>query len=913
MLIGRQAECLRIAELFDRARDQMSSSLVICGAAGIGKTALLDHAAHSAANFLVLRATGVEAESEIPFAGLAELLQPILDRRESIPARQATALLSALALGPAVPGERFAVAAGTLSLLAAASEARPVLCVIDDAQWLDLSSAEALVFTARRLHAEGIVMLFGMREETPVPARFRALEMMTLPPLNSDDAALLLEQVTGRRLPVRVATAIHATARGNPLALHELGYHLSERQLAGRDPLPDPLPISSTLETAFVDRIEGLPPQVRRTLIVLAASDILTPDLVSSVCGARRLLMGQLAAAEACGLISLSGAALAFRHPLIRSAVYQRATGADRRMAHAVLADVLSQVQVPQRSERRAWHLAKAAVGPDESVASEIAEAAGGAAIRRSPEAAALMFEQAALLSEGAEQRLQRLLAAARAAIPAGRVEDGLRWLREAATLTKNLDRRAAIDLEQCRVLLWRQPPAVTRARLSRLAREVEKRQPHLAADMLLAEAQASLFVYDAAGALDSSARAERLAVGDARLAAKATVMQAMAYAQTGRPLEAEHLLATARPELEREDGLSVDQLITTAGLCYMALDRLSEARALIERAVAIARAASAAGLLAAQLPWLAALGILDGKWNAALADADEAVRLCEETGWEGFRVSAAVARARVHAYLGRPESRELVGSARRSAIAFGEHRVAAVAVASLGVLLLGRGEYNEAVVTLEDAMALADHDAPPQLRGQLLPDLIEAYARVGRTADARASLEELSQLAAAQQRPSWQARVARCRALLDDGDVDRRRAEALSWHAKGILPFELARTQLCFGELLRRRRRRADARDLLRDALGGFEVLGAAPWAERTRQELAACGMTVGTRAPANSLSQLTAQELQVAFAVAKGLTNQEVAATLFLSVKTVEYHLSNIYRKLDLRSRGQLIRKVS
>ena len=904
---------MRLAEVFDSARDQMSSSLVIHGAAGIGKTALLDYAVSIAADFLVLQATGVEAESEIPFAGLAELLQPILRYRDGIPGRQATALASALAIGPAVPGERFAVAAGTLSLLAAASEIQPVLCVIDDAQWLDLSSAEALAFAARRLHAEGIVMLIGMRADTPAPTRFRALESMRLPPLSADDAGQLLEQITGHLPPLRVATMVQATAGGNPLALIELVHQLSERQLSGRDPLLDPLPISSTLETAYVDRIDSLPPQVRRTLLALAASDILTPELISAVCGAMELRVSQLVVAESCGLITLDGTTLAFRHPLIRSAFYQRAARADRREAHKVLADVLSGLQLPQRSERRAWHLAKAAVGPDEGVARQIAEAAQGAAMRHSPEAAALMYEQAALLSEHADQRLGWLLAAAREAVPAGRIEDCLRWLHEAAMLATDPDLRSAIDLEQCRLQLWTQPPAHIRERLARLAADVENRQPHLAADMLLAAAQASLLVYDAANALDSSVRAEQLAMGNARLVAKAAVTQALAYTQIGRPVEAEALLTTARTELEREDGLSVDQLVLNAGLCYMALERFSDARVLIERVVAVARAASAAGLLAVQLPWLAALGILDGKWSAALADADEAVRLCEETGWEGYRISAAIARARIHAYLGRPESSELVDSARRSAEAFGEHQIAAIAVASLGVLHLGRGEHSEAVAALEEAMALTGRDAPPQLRGQLLPDLVEAYARAGRTASAQASLAELQQLRSAQQRASWQARIARCRALLGDGDLDNLQAEALSWHAKAAMPFELARTQLCFAELLRRRRRRADARNLLRKALDGFEALGCAPWAERTRQELAATGMTVATRASTSPLAQLTAQELQVALAVAKGLTNQEVAATLFLSVKTVEYHLSNVYRKLAVRSRAQLVRKVA
>jgi DNA-binding CsgD family transcriptional regulator len=913
MLIGRRAECVRIAELFDRARNQMSSSLVIYGAAGIGKTALLDYAESIAPDFLILRATGVEAESEIPFAGLAELLQPILHHRDEIPDRQATALASALAIGPAVPGERFAVAAATLSLLAAASESQPVLCVVDDAQWLDLSSAEALAFAARRLHAEGIVMLFGMRGDTAVPTRFRALESMTLPPLSGDDAEQLLEQITGSRPPLRVVTVVQATAGGNPLALIELVHQLSERQLNGRDPLPDPLPIGSTMETAFVERIDGLPPRVRHTLLILTASDILTPGLVSAVCRTTGLPVNQLIAAESCGLITLDGAALAFRHPLIRSAIYQRASPADRREAHAVLADVLSGLQLPQRSERRAWHLAKAAVGPDESIARQIAEAAQGAAMRHSPEAAALMYEQAALLSDRIEQRLGWLLSAAREAVPAGRIEDCLRWLHEAAMLVSDPDMRAAIELEQCRLQLWTQPPAHVRERLTRLAADVEKRQPHLAADMLLAAAQASLLVYDAAYASDSSVRAEQLATGNARLVAKAAIMRALAYTQLGRPVEAEALLAAARTELDREDGLSVDQLVLTAGLCYMALERFSDARALIERVVAIARAASAAGLLAVQLPWLATLGILDGKWSAALADADEAVRLCEETGWEGHRITAVIARARIHAYLGRPESSELVASARRSAEVFGEHQIAAVAVASLGVLHLGRGEHGEAMVAMEDAMALIGRDAPPPLRGQLLPDLIEAYARTGRTASAQAGLEELQQLAAAQQRASWHARIARCRALLGDGDLDSRRAEALSWHAKGAMPFELARTQLCFGELLRRRRRRADARNLLRQALDGFEALGCAPWADRARQELAACGMTVRVHTSASPLAQLTAQELQVALAVTKGLTNQEVAATLFLSVKTVEYHLSNVYRKLHVRSRSQLVRKVA
>ncbi len=903
-LLGRDPECALLERLLDRARQGKSGALVLLGEPGIGKTALVEHTVAQAAGMRVLPATGLEAAADVPFAALATMLAPALGSLPRIPARQRAALGSALGLAPAADVRPFAVAAGTLSLLAALAEREPLLCVVDDAHWVDRESAEALVAVAGRLEAEGIVMLFAARDGDGFEAaRLPDLRLRGLAP---DAARALLRQHAPWNLATDVAEQLLAETRGNPLALAEIPALLSDAQFSGREPLDRPLPVGSALERAFVRRATALAPDAQRALLVAAASD--SDDLGLVIRAAET--MGLAAAdaleeADTAGLISVRGWRFRFRHPLVRSAVYQSAPPAERRAAHGALAEALADAG---DADRRAWQRAAASFGPDEDVAAELERAALSARARGGVAAEARTLALAARLAPGDDARAGRLVKAANAAWQAGRSAEAEQLLDEALPLVRDALLRA--DAQELRAAILKRLGDAEAAHQLLLdeASRIESIDALRAARMLT-QASHLFFRRDQIGpALDLAERAWRLA-GDELAASDLELSGTLAWArvQLGRTSEGRALaLRCAELSEQRAETVHGPQI----GWCLSWLEEYEPARALIERAVGAHREAGAFGDLAYVLFHLAELELRTGRLAPAYAAAQEATRLAGQTGRDQMLMADQTILATVEAVMGRADdARTHATHALALAGATFNHTFVARANAALGLLELSLGRAHEAVAVLElveRTMARSDVVEPGVV--EWLPDLIEAYIRADRIDDARLRLERWERLAARTQRLWALAAAARYRGLLAaDDEIDAHFQQALALHRRTPSAFERARTELCHGERLRRAGRRVDARLRLRSALEAFERLGAVPWAERTRAELRASGETARRRDP-TAAERLTPQELQVALAVGEGRSNRDVAAALFLSPKTIEYHLGNVYRKLDVRSRAQL-----
>jgi DNA-binding NarL/FixJ family response regulator len=912
MLLGRSRELTQLNDLLLAAKQGHSAAIVISGAAGIGKSALAESMASTVADTAVLRTRGIEAESAIPFAGLADLLRPVQHLLPELPEPQAAALTGALAPGSPTTVDRFAVAAATLSLLAVAAQGGSLLCVVDDAHWLDESSAEALVFAACRMRAEGSVLVFTVRDNEPGAGRFSVLEQVRLGGLDAESATALLERGAGRPLPPQVVGRLLADTGGNPLALLELPAQLTEDQLSGQSPILGPLPLSALLREGFLRQVRRLPPRSHTALLLVATSDLEATGLVERALQQAGGSLADLEPAEAAGLVSMGNGRLAFRHPLIRPAVYHAASPAERRVAHRQLALALDSVAVPQAQERRAWHLAAAAVAPDEEVAAAL-ERVGTAANHRSSYGIAIRaFERAAGLSPSRAERARRLVAAAMAAVPAGLVQEAIHLLEEVRIWTDDPTVAAVAECDQHRLAVWGVTPEASRARLFDFAARLEGHLPEVAARAYLAAAQASMPSYDIPAITTGIERAARLAGSDEHVALYCDVLAAITAAQTGAADRADELLRGRHAQLATEDTFDLDQLVTTSATCYLALERTAEARPLITRAVEASRRANAAGLLAHQLPWMAMLEWLEGNWTSALALAHEAVELASQTGWLAQLPNSLSILAKIEAGFGMASCREHADQAVAAAQAGGHAGTAVHAPAAVGLLELGLDLPHDAAKALQDAWDAAGPQAPPNLQLQILPDLVEAYVQAGLLDRATEKLALLDDLAARTGRLSARAAAARCHGLLERRDFAEQFEQALRWHSEGTPPFDRARTHLAYGARLHRSRNKAAARDQLHSALELFERLGAAPWAQRTRTKLVSSGGSVPAHGDIIEL-RLTPQELQVSLAIQRGLTNADAATALFLSVKTIEYHLSNIYRKLGINSRTQLIRILS
>jgi DNA-binding CsgD family transcriptional regulator len=880
VLVGREQEQRAIEETLARARTGVSAALVLVGEAGIGKTVLLDHAAERAEGMQVLRARGVESEAQIPFASLLELLRPALPLLERLPEPQALALEGALALRRGPAQERFAVGAATLGLLAAYAEQQPVAVLVDDAHWLDAPSAQALLFAFRRLVADPIAVLVAVREGEPSLLEGADLPALRLEGLSADEAAALLGGAHG-------AARLHRATAGNPLALLELAEGADDLAPEGA-----PVLLSARIGRAFLERMGTLDEAARRALVLAATSDSGELPMLERAAAQLGVDLSALAAAESAGLVALRPGTVEFRHPLVRSAVYADAPAAERRAAHRALAAVLPDRDV----DRRAWHLASAATGADEPASAALEQAGARSRARSAYATAAAAFERAARLAGERERRARLLAAAGAAAWLAGLPERALALLDEARPDAADA---IAIDRLAGHIATRRGPVMSGHAILVAAA---ERADPERAVEMLAEAAMACFYAGDAAELLAVAERARALQPEDAAPRTRFLVCVALGLARViggdaAAGAEALHTaIALAEDAPEWRDDLELLPWLASAPIV---LREATAGRWLYDAALSAARARAAVGAL----PFVLNLIARDQATSDRTAEAEstyrEAIELARESGQRVDLVFSLAGLAWLHARRGREaDCRALAAEALELSAALGTHLQEVWALAALGELELGLGDAAAAAAQMERQQArlrelgITDADLSPA------PDLVDAYLRLGRADDARRLAEEFAAAARAKGQPWSLARALRCL-----GDFEA----ALRTHEQTPDRYEAARTRLAYGERLRRDGQRVRSREQLRAALEAFEALGARPWAERARAELAATGETLRRRDP-SSLDELTPQELQIALLLAGGRTTREAATALFLSPKTIEYHLRHVYLKLGINSRDAL-----
>jgi DNA-binding CsgD family transcriptional regulator len=851
----------------------------------------------------VLSACGVEPETGVPFGGLLELLRPATSVLDRIPTPQASALRAALGLATAGPGDRFLVGAATLSLLAAAAEEEPLAILIDDFHWLDPPSAEAIVFAARRLVADPIALIAAVRDGDPSALDRAGLPEHVIPGLDRDDAFELLRGLTDAGPSAGAVNRLFAATGGNPLALVELSGRVDE--FAGDAPRA-PVPVSARVGGVFQRKIDPLSDEARTALLVAAASDTGRLEEVSQACRSLGLdAAARLEEAETSGLVRITATAVEFRHPLARSTCYAAARPAERRAAHRALAAHAS-------ADRRAWHLAEAAVGPDETAAAALAQAADRADAQHAYSAAATAANRAAALTPHGALRASRLLTAAEAAFRAGETARALDLITEVAHREAEERVEASLAELRGRIVLRRGPIPEGIAILLSAASAAAEWDPARAVEMLAECVLACAYTGDTVGILEPGRLARDISAGNGdlrcRIVASAVEGAALVYAAHGaggpaRIREALELFADAE-ELRGDPDVLVWMMIAA-----LFLREGTVGAELSEAALDAVRKSGAVALLPRVLAFTARESATRDKWSAGAALYREALAVAAETGHDAERAWTLAALASLQARQGLEQEARANAD---EAIAL-SHRLGAAgnlpwATGALAEIELIRGDLDRAIADLErrEQALLAQGNADPDL--SMVPELVEAYARTGRRAEAQTALAEYAGAARDKGQPWALARCHRARGLLaDEAEIDEAFGAALEQHALAPDAFEAARTRLCYGERLRRARRRVDARAELRRAFAVFDRLGAAPWRERAATELAATGETARRR-DVSTLDELTPQELSIATLLASGRTTREAAATLFVSPKTVEHHLRHAYQKLGVRNRAEL-----
>ncbi|MDW5597054.1 AAA family ATPase [Conexibacter stalactiti] len=924
-LAGRERELARIDAVVERAAAGSSGALLVSGESGIGKSALLQAVGERAAarGATVLRARGWESEAEIPYAALLELLRPVLGMLDAIPSVQATALGAAMALSEPSEHDSFAIPAGVLSLLAAVAARSPLVALVDDVQWVDAASRDALLFAARRLGADGVVIVFAQRDGSGEHVDSSGLERIPLGGL-AGDVAVALALATDERLVRPVAEALAEQTGGNPLALLETPMLLSDAQRAGREPLDAPLPPVARIGRALELRLAQLPGDARQAMVLAAAAQ--TDDLPAfgRALAVSGLPGDALEPAERAGLVAVSGERFSIRHPLLRSTAYHGASAAERRAAHRALADAARDPRL------RAWHLALAAFEPDERVAADLDAAARDARMRGGHAEAARAWDRAAALSPGAAEAARRWVDAGAAWIDAGHPGKALESIEridpgEAGEALAGAARRIAAQVE------LRRDPLTARRLLLAEADRLAETDRATAAALTLEASVAHMMSGDMVALIADVRRARELAAGvQPAYATVADIIVAEAEIALGNIDAGEPVLAAHMETVLAADPLALGiEVIGLAGCCLCWIEEWERAEAILDRCIVAAREASAFGKLVYPLAARAQLDFRRGRWRQALAGADEAVTLARVTGQDAILAFALSVLAEVEAGRGDAAAAAHADEAAGLCERFGSRAVLAYALRALALDHLAQQRVEAAIEVCARASAIAEQIQMGAAGVVMwMPDEVEALARAGSTAAAEAALERFRPRAVSG--GAWgPAAVERCAGLLAPAAaVDDHFARAMELHADDGQPFEAARTALLWGERLRRDRRRARAREPLTRALETFGALGAAPWRGRAERELLAAGgelprsgatrpaaapvLTVAA-AGAEAIDELTPAELQVALMVAAGHRNREVAAALFLSQKTVERHLTAIYRKLGVRSRTELANAVS
>jgi DNA-binding CsgD family transcriptional regulator len=902
-LLGRSVECDALDRQLEIIRGGHSSVLVLRGEPGIGKTALLEYVSERASGCRLARAAGVQSEMELAFAGLHQLCASSLDRIDGLADPQRAALATAFGLSSGAAPNPFLVGLATLTLFTEVAAEEPLVCLVDDAQWLDRASRQALGFVARRLFAEPVALIFTTREQSE---EFARLPELVVEGLDDVEARVLLSCAIRGPLDEMVRERIVAETRGNPLALLELPHGLTPAELAGGFGLPDAPALSGRIEESFGRRVEALAGDTQRLLLVAAAEPVGDSLLVWRAAERLGIEAESAAPAAKAGLLEF-GANVRFCHPLARSAVYRAASPEDRRRAHGALAEVTDPAVDP---DRRAWHHAQATVTPSEDVASELERSASRARGRGGVAAAAAFLERATDLTPDPARRAERALAAAYAKHEAGAHVSarGLLGVAKSGPLDELQRARANVLDGQIAFALRRGSDAAP----------------------LLLEAAKQLELFDAVLARETYAEAFAAAMYAGRLAKSVGVVEVAKSARAAKRagaspqparvqdllLDGQALLVTERPRaatpmlkralgavrggsLSNEDAL---RWLWLACIAALQLWDYESWRVLSDRYVQLARDAGALTVLPLALNYCVGSRVCAGEFAAA-----------EAFGEEARGVSLAIANPDVSisslnlvGWRGRqPEALELIHASDRDAAARGEGRRIGAGQYAAAVLYNGLGRYQLALAAAQRAL-----EYPLELATSrwALPEQIEAAVRTGQPEHAALALRQLSESTRASG-TDWAVGIeARARALLSEGEVaDCLYREAIERLRHTRVRSELARAHLLYGEWLRRENRRLDARDQLRAAHKALTSMGAEAFADRAARELLATGATVRKRT-SDTADDLTAQEAQIARMARDGASNREIAARLFISHKTVEYHLRKVFAKLSISARADL-----
>jgi DNA-binding CsgD family transcriptional regulator len=906
-LLDRHAERAAIDDVLQSVRGGFSASLVIRGSAGVGKTALLGYAAESARDMRVCSVTGIETEVGLAFAALHQVLVPVLPGLAELPDPQRHAVQAAFGMEAGSVADRFLVGLAALTLLARAAEDQPVLCVIDDEQWLDAESAGVLGFVARRLYADQVGMVIAVTEPAPAHA-FEQLPEVSVGGLPAEEAGQLLRSAAGAPINDQVVDRILAETEYNPLALVEVGPEFTAEELTGRAELPSPMPLGRRLRDRFRRQVAGLHQDTQTFLLVAAVEAGDSRPVLWRAAREGGIDPDTAAAeAEAAGLMELTAGSVRFRYPLIRSAVYHGAPDAGRRRAHLLLSAACDALRDP---DLRAWHLGAAATGPDEGVAAELELAANRAQARGGYTGRVALLRRSVELTADNDRRVRRELALADAELRSGDPD-----------IAQDLVDTALPNLSEPR----------PRALGEQLRGEILFAQGHVTDSAAILVGAARLLAPDHAAAREAAAAAMRAALWagpteskEVSTAAAALPRPARSEARvsdlllegfaarftTGFTASVEPFRA-ALSALRSEDPGQVTELrwfemAAIAALCIWDADTVLD---ITNRFLRAARTQGALALLPAALALRATADCLIGR----LTDAEDrwtemreiiaASRSATVIGVDSLSEGTALV------YSGRIAEARAVGTARiRESTSRGQGGLADVGRAITAIADVWAGDYAAAVI----AAATVVQDDVPFVAEATLPELIEAAARNGQRSEAMSAFHIMSERALAVGTPEALGIRSRCAALLDDGDdAEACYQEAIGHLERGRAAVELARAHLQHGEWLRRRKRKRDARSELRTARDMLDAMGAKGFAARAAAELRATGERARPRTPAATLD-LTPQEARVAGLAAEGETNNQIAAQLFISPRTVEYHLSKVFTKLGVSSRAQLARRM-
>jgi DNA-binding CsgD family transcriptional regulator len=898
-LRGRRREREQLGRLLTGIRSGRSGVLVVRGEAGMGKTALLEQLVEQASGCMLARATGVQADMELPFAGLQQLFGSLLGSLERLRAPQRDAVEVAFGLRSGPAPDRFEVGLAILGLLAEVAEQEPLVCVVDDAQWLDQASARTLAFVARRLMAESVAMVYAVRQPAEEET-FAGLPELILGGLNDEDARDVLGLAITSRVDERVIERIVAETRGNPLALLELPRGLSAAELAGGFGVSSTQPLSARLEQSFIGRVRSMPDQTQRFLLLAAAEPAGDPALLIRAAELIGLGVDAATPAEALGLIELAEQ-VRFPHPLVRSAIYRAAPLADRQTVHRTLADATDAQTDP---DRRTWHRAQAALGADEDLAAELERSADRAQARGGLAAAAAFLERAAELTPDGGRRARRALAAAHTKHLAGSPETALKLLETAASAPMDEPELAMVQRLRGRIALHLSRSGEAAPLLLDAARRLESFDPRLARDTHLE----ALYAASVAGRLGSgmleAATAARLApAGPPPPRAVDLLLDGLGVRYTDGSGAAGPILKRALSALLCEDGHYEEDMRWPWLAARVAADLFDDEtwHLLATRHLQIARDAGALGVLQIALIHVSQLRVFEGKLDAAAVLTEETDSIIDATGSRRINVPKLMLAA-CRGDEGRASA--LIDEVERDAIARGQGLVLTFGEHARAVLHNGLGHYATALESAQRASAQDELNVSVWS----LPELVEAAARSSMpelAADALERLRQRTQVAGTE----WALGLdARSRALLSDGQVaESLYREAIDRLGRCRVGLDLARARLLYGEWLRRRTRRVEAREQLRTAHASFLEMGAEAFAQRARRELLATGETARKRTIETS-DELTPHEARIARMAGNGASNQDIATELFVSRKTVEYHLHKVFSKLGISSRQQL-----